>query len=173
MINVKGRNYFGTADGLIIYDGFDKRLSHKGHDSMIRSFAYDGQYTIYSSSDDFSIKAWDIHDNKIKLAKTFRKMEDYSSYHRNICVMDHGEILVSTRGQFDEYKIRLWDIQNDFDNVGTLSDQHNNFIRGMVNSKNKIFTISDDKSLKVWKMESSKPILSKSFNAKMTHIEVN
>ena len=100
-------------------------------------------------------------------------MEDYSSYHRNICVMDHGEILVSTRGQFDEYKIRLWDIQNDFDNVGTLSDQHNNFIRGMVNSKNKIFTISDDKSLKVWKMESSKPILSKSFNAKMTHIEVN
>ena len=43
----------------------------------------------------------------------------------------------------------------------------------MVNSKNKIFTISDDKSLKVWKMESSTPILSKSFNAKMTHIEVN
>ena len=61
MTNVKGRNYFGTADGLIIYDGFNKRLSYKAHDSLIRSFTFDGQFTLYSGSDDFHIKAWDIH----------------------------------------------------------------------------------------------------------------
>ena len=36
-------------------------LEHDAHKALIRSFCFDGQYTIYSGSDDFTIKAWDIH----------------------------------------------------------------------------------------------------------------
>jgi hypothetical protein len=63
MICFKGKPYFGTADGKIIYYVKQKLLSYKAHDSLIRSFSHDDQYTFYSGSDDFSIKAWDTHND--------------------------------------------------------------------------------------------------------------
>lgn len=130
MINFNGRSYFGTADGKIIYELKQKLVSHKGHDSLIRSFSHDGQYTLYSGSDDFSIKAWDTH-GEIKLIQTFGILNNNKSYHRNICVIDSGQALVSTRGQFDNYQIRVWSLQDQFENIGCL-EGHSSFIRAMV-----------------------------------------
>jgi len=31
MINFKGKSYFGTADGKIIYESKQKLISHRGH----------------------------------------------------------------------------------------------------------------------------------------------
>ena len=112
MINVKGKNYFGTAEGRIIYEGPETMLNHRAHDSLIRSFSFDGQYTIYSGSDDFTIKAWDIHENHIREIKIFGTLENSKSYHRDIAVVNKGNLLVSTRGQFDEFRLRIWDLKD-------------------------------------------------------------
>lgn len=61
MINFKGRKYFGANDGCIYYDSMAEIVSLKAHESLIRSFSHDNQYTLYSGSDDFTIKAWDTH----------------------------------------------------------------------------------------------------------------
>jgi hypothetical protein len=60
VIEIRGTLYFGTADGKIIFEDQGEWIIVKGHDSLIRSMAYDGQYTLFSGSDDFKIKAWDV-----------------------------------------------------------------------------------------------------------------
>ena len=128
-------------------------LKHQAHDSKIRSFCFDGQYTLYSGSDDFKIKAWDLHEDEIKHINTFGQIENIKSYHRDLVVLNKGDILVSTRGQFDEFKIRIWDVKNDYDNIGCLVG-HKDFIRGMSSiGKSSVVTISDDKTLKLWKLK--------------------
>ena len=89
MINVKGRNFYGSADGKIIYDSTEGLIHHHAHESLIRSFAYDNQYTLFSGSDDFYIGAWDLHEEKIRLIKKFGMLE-HKSYHRNISLIREG-----------------------------------------------------------------------------------
>ena len=79
---------------------------------MVRSFAHNNQYILFSGSDDFTIKAWSTHQQGLELLSTFGVLDEHKSYHRNICVVSKGLRLASTRGQFDNYRIRIWDIQN-------------------------------------------------------------
>ena len=61
MIYAKGNQYYGSADGKIIYWEKNKQLiNFKAHDSLIRSFTYDDNFTLYSGGDDEFIKAWDL-----------------------------------------------------------------------------------------------------------------
>ena len=111
MTTLKGRNYYGCSDGHIIFPilATGTHSAHKGHDSLIRSFSHDDQFTLFTGSDDFTIKSWDVRDSTtIKLIRTFGVLGDNKSYHRNICVVEDGRALVSTRGQFDGFKIRVW-----------------------------------------------------------------
>lgn len=82
--------------------------SLKCHESLIRSFAHNSQYTLFSGSDDFTIKAWSTFGGQLTLLHTFGILEEHKSYHRNICVVGNGKRLVSTRGQYDSYRVRVW-----------------------------------------------------------------
>lgn len=170
MINAKGRNFFGSADGRIIYECTKGLVHHQAHESLIRSFAFDDQYTLYSGSDDFYIKAWDLHEENLRPIRTFGMLEQ-KSYHRNICLIKQGEVLVSTRGQFDNFCIRLWNVDDDYQNVGSL-EGHESFIRSMAvadSVKDLIVTVSDDKTIKLWDTKSKKMLKS----AKMLHKLLN
>lgn len=110
LINLRGQNYFGSADGRIIYTHLSDLVFHQAHDSLIRSFSHDEQYTLYSGSDDFSIKAWNTQNGKIECIKVFGMVGDSKSYHRNISVIQDGKLMVSSRGQFDNFRLRVWSL---------------------------------------------------------------
>lgn len=82
--------------------------------------------------------------------------EGNKSYHRGICVLYNewgcGNVMVSTRGQFDGFRIRLWDLNHKYENIGVL-DGHDSFIRAIAiidKTHNTIMTASDDKTLRTW-----------------------
>jgi len=113
---------------------------------------------LYSGSDDFSIKAWDTHGDEIKLIQTFGILNKNKSYHRNICVIDSGQALVSTRGQFDNYLIRIWSLEDEYKNIGCL-EGHTSFIRAMVvidKENDIIMTGSDDRKIIIWDVKKRK-----------------
>ena len=173
MINLKGRNFYGSADGRILYECIEGLVQHKAHESLIRSFAFDGQYTLYSGSDDFYIGAWDLHEEKLRLVRKFGMLEQ-KSYHRDIGLLHSGGVLVSTRGQFDNFCIRLWSTE-DFSNVGQL-EGHTSFIRSMavINSnKDLILTVSDDKTIKLWDTKSRRVLKSQAMANKLLHVLVS
>jgi WD40 repeat protein len=45
-------------------------------------------------------------------------------------IMEDGKIMASSRGQFDEYRIRLWDL-NTYEHIHVL-EGHTNFIKCMI-----------------------------------------
>jgi len=93
----------GTADGKIIFEDQNEWITTKAHDSLIRSFAYDGQYMLFSGSDDFKIKAWDLRKkSEFKFVAEFGSVVDAGkSYHRDIVVFNKGKTMASTRGIHD------------------------------------------------------------------------
>lgn len=140
------------ADGRIIYSNFHTLIATKAHDSLIRSFSHDDQYTLYSGSDDFSIKAWSTRNGALQHVKTFGVMDSCKSYHRNIFVLESGKSLVSTRGQFDNFQIRVWSLEDEYASIECL-DGHDSFIRTMViadRERDIIMTGSDDRKVKMW-----------------------
>lgn len=66
----------------------------------------------------------------MKLEKAFGNIPGIRSSHRELALIDKGKRIVSTRGQFDEYKIRIWDLDT-LQNCKTLVG-HNGYIKGLV-----------------------------------------
>lgn len=82
---------------------------------------------------------------------------------------------MSTRGQFDNFCIRLWSTSDDFKNIGELQG-HTSFIRGMAvidPKKDLIITVSDDKSVKLWNTKSRKILRSHTMLHKLFNVLVS
>lgn len=91
---------------------------------------------------------WDIHGEPQHL-RTFGSIEGIKSYHRQLTLLEGGRFLASSRGQFDDYQIRIWDLSN-FSNPRTLSG-HDGYIRSMIiDGSGRIVSASEDRYLKVW-----------------------
>ena len=57
--------------------------------------------------------------------------------------------MASSRGQYDEYRIRLWNLKT-LKNYKTL-DGHTGYIRGMILNKNEnLISVAEDRYLKIW-----------------------
>ena len=80
---------------------------------------YDGQSRLFSGSDDQTIKLWHLTDSQPKLFRVFGSLPAVKSFHRQLVITDDGRSLASSRGQFDQYKIRIWDLES-FSNSKTL-----------------------------------------------------
>lgn len=100
-ISIRGVLYQGTNDGRIIYSSPLNTHEVKAHDSLIRDFEHDGQFQLFSSSDDQSIKMWDLRGDELRLQREFGVLPNIRSSHRELALVDKGRSLASTRGQFD------------------------------------------------------------------------
>jgi WD40 repeat protein len=109
-INARGTLFLGANDGQLFYEHDFTYKSIQAHDSLIRALEHDGQFHLFSGSDDYKIKMWDIRGDEPQLKRVFGSIEGIRSYHRQITLLDRGRFLASSRGQFDEYQIRLWDL---------------------------------------------------------------
>jgi WD40 repeat protein len=100
-------------------------------------------------------------------------MLENRSYHRDILVVGGGDFLVSTRGQFDGFKLRVWSLKDDYESTGCL-EGHSNFIRSMIpTSQGQIVTVSDDRSLRVWHFRQAYPLRQYFHNYKIHHVLLN
>lgn len=100
-ISIRGVLYHGTNDGRILYHDSMQLHSVKAHDSLIRDFEHDGQFTLFSSSDDQVIKMWNIKGEELQLEKSFGIIPGIKSSHRELALLSNGKSIASTRGQFD------------------------------------------------------------------------
>ena len=129
-INIRGTIYLGTNDGRIIYEDDLQMKQVTAHDSLLRDFECDGQFKLFSSSDDQVIKLWNIRGREPVLERSFGTISGIKSSHRELALIEKGKYLASTRGQFDEYKIRIWDLSG-FDNPRTLVG-HRGYIKAII-----------------------------------------
>ena len=84
-------------------------------------------------------------------------------------MIDKGKRIVSTRGQFDEYKIRVWDLDT-LQNCKTLVG-HNGYIKGLVVTEdNLLITVSEDRYLKVWDLGSCEVISEYFHSCKINYV---
>jgi WD40 repeat protein len=136
-------------DGQLFFEHDFQYKSIQAHDSLIRALEHDGQFRLFSGSDDSAIKMWDIRGEQPQLQRVFGSLEGIRSYHRQLNLLEGGRVLASSRGQFDAYRIRLWDLAS-FANVRTLQG-HEGYIRSMlVDGRGRIVSASEDRTVKVW-----------------------
>jgi WD40 repeat protein len=59
-LNARGSLFLGANDGQLFYEHDFQYKSIQAHDSLIRALEHDGQFRLFSGSDDSAIKMWDI-----------------------------------------------------------------------------------------------------------------
>lgn len=84
---------------------------------------------------------WDIRGEQPVVQRVFGSLEGIRSYHRQLTLLDGGKALASSRGQFDAYQIRVWDLGS-FANVRTMGG-HEGYIRSMIiDGRGRIVSVS-------------------------------
>lgn len=148
-LNARGSLFLGAVDGQLFFEQEFEYKSIQAHESLIRALEHDGQFRLFSGSDDSAIKMWDIRGDQPQLQRVFGSLPGVRSYHRQLTLLHGARTLASSRGQFDHYHIRLWDLAS-FQNTRTAQG-HEGYIRSMlVDAGGRIVSASEDRYLKVW-----------------------
>ena len=70
-INARGSLFLGAMDGRLFYEHDFQYKSIQAHDSLIRALEHDGQFRLFSGSDDYAIKMWDIRGEQPVVQRVF------------------------------------------------------------------------------------------------------
>jgi WD40 repeat protein len=70
-LNARGSLFLGAMDGQLFYEHDFQYKSIHGHDSLIRALEHDGQFRLFSGSDDSAIKMWDIRGEQPVVQRIF------------------------------------------------------------------------------------------------------
>ncbi len=124
----------------------------KAHDSWIRSMAFIDKDRLISSSEDCSVKIWNIcFLNGSINVQNLRIVKGYSNWIWSLIYSHDGNYLFSSHG---DSKIRVWK-NNHFDSPIKVLDSHSNIVRTMsITCDGKILaTGSCDCLVKLWNIE--------------------
>ena len=143
-------NYF-LIQKKVIYPEISSIVECKGHTSSIDCIVqlFDGR--IATGSSDGSVKIWD--EQKYKLIKTLKingklGLEPIYSIHQ----MKNNFLIYGTEGG----NFSIWDIDS-YQNILFIKNCHSKSIWGFMNvGKNKIVSISEDWTIKVWNIHNFK-----------------
>lgn len=166
---IRGSLYVGDNNGDLFFENRNGFKSIRAHETLIRALTHDQQFGLFSGSDDQTIKLWNIRGEEPQLIKVFGTVPDVKSYQRHLALIPNSKCLVSSRGQFDDHQIRVWELSN-YSNYKTF-EGHEGYIRGLiVDESNRIVSASEDRYLKVWDVKTSECINSYFHNSKIHYL---